>query len=317
MITVTMEWINKQMAYLSSNLGVYKLHSLEDFFFEPTPGFYGFLAQGSTEALNEGIKMLARHIGSLNYPVIEKWEGVTNPLTKLEHDFAADNEPPGLIKYDGPYRSKIQLCITNKHSPFVMGAILAHELTHYYLFSKGILLADEIENERFTDLATVYLGLGKLTLNGYNSITWKIKRSNKTYTFNIGYLTTDEIAIILYSICKFRYISLDIAKVNLSEKSIELLLNGKTIVDRYYKEMKDNQNKLHRKKLRKDKLRKFIKKILLLEDQKEDKIPKALSENYKIILCDNCNQKLKIPIKEKAIQVKCPKCRTEFISYPE
>lgn len=305
------------MAYLSSTLGIYKPHVGDEFFFEPSPGFYGFIAQGTTEALNEGMRILARHIESRNCPIIEEWQGMTNPLTTLEYDFAENNEPPGLIKYNGPHRSKIELCITNKHSPFVMGAILAHELTHFYLFNKGIILNDEIENERFTDLATVYLGLGKLTLNGYEPIIWEIRRTNKTYTYSIGYLSTDEIAMILYNLCKFRNISIEIAKVNLSEKSLELLLNWKVIVDKYYKEIQDCQKKLEIKNLRKAKLKKFIKKILFLDRQKDLKLPKPSSEKFRIIVCDNCNQKLKIPIKEKALQVKCPKCNNEFIFYAD
>lgn len=307
------------MAYLSSNLGIYKLHAVNDFFFEPTPGFYGFIAQGSTEALNEGMQILARHIGSPNYPIIEEWQGTTDPLTTLEHNFAADDEPPGLINYDGPYRSKIQLCITNKHSPFVMGAILAHELTHYYLFNKGIYLSNEIENERFTDLATVFLGLGKLTLNGYDPITWKIIRPKGeiTYTYRVGYLVPDEMAIILYSLCKFRNIPPELAEANLSKKSIQLLSNGKTIVDSYEKEMQDYKNKLEIKRLRKDKVKNIIKKILPWKSQKDNKLYKKSSENSKIIICNNCNQKMRIPIKEKALRVKCPKCKNNFNIYPE
>jgi predicted RNA-binding Zn-ribbon protein involved in translation (DUF1610 family) len=316
---VSIDWINKQMAYLSSNLGIYKLHAVDDFFFEPTPGFYGFIAQGNTEALNEGMQMLSRHIESPNFPIIEEWQGTTDPLTTLEHDFTADDEPPGLIKYDGPYRSKIQLCITNKHSPFVMGAILAHELTHYYLFNKRIYLSDEIENERFTDLATVYLGLGKLTLNGYDPITWKITRPKGeiTYTYRVGYLSPDEMAMILYSLCKFRNIPLEVAEANLSQKSIKLLLKGKTLIDSYEKEMQDYKDKLEIKRLRKEKVRKFIKKILPWRIQEDAKISKTISEDYKIVICDNCNQKMRIPIKEKALRIKCPKCKNSFIIYPE
>ena len=317
---VSIEWINKQMAYLSSNLGIYKLHAVEDFFFEPSPGFYGFIAQGSTEVLNEAMQMLARHIGSSTYPVIEDWKGTTDPLTTLVHDFASDDEPPGLIQYDGPHRSKIQLCITNKHSPLVMGAILAHELTHYFLFNKGINISDEIENERFTDLATVYLGLGKLTLNGYDPITWKISRPKGeiTYTYRVGYLSTDEIAIINYIICKFRNINPDIAETNLSNKSITLFLNAKIIVDNYEKEKQHQKNKIEIKRLRKEKIRRFINKLLPWKMEETDaNLSKMSGDDFKVIICENCSQKIRLPIKEKALRIKCPKCENKFIIYPE
>lgn len=141
---VTLEWIDRQMAFLSSWLGVYRLNAGDKFFFDPNPGFYGFISQGNTKALNEAMS---------------------------------------LIQYNGPNHSRIQIGITNKHSPFVLGGILAHELTHHFLMTKGIGISNVDENERLTDLATVYIGLGNLTLNGYEELEWTIKRGSEKFIY--------------------------------------------------------------------------------------------------------------------------------------
>ena len=77
---VSFHWIEKHMSYLTGRLGVYKLNASNKFFFEPTPGFYGFIAQGTTEVLNEAVKMMADYIESSTSPAIDAWEGPANPL---------------------------------------------------------------------------------------------------------------------------------------------------------------------------------------------------------------------------------------------
>lgn len=212
------------MSFLSARLGCFKLNAGNSFFFDPTPGFYGFIGQGTTEALNQAIKLLAEHIESKTAPIIEQWKGSSNPLVTEEYDWSSNQEPPGLIRYGGPHHSRIEIAITNKHSPLIMGAILAHELTHHFLALKGISYPDEEENEQLTDLATTYLGLGKLTMNGYYPITWTIERRDRkvTYTYQVGYLSPQDIAAAMYSVCVFRHIPFDSAKSYLSEQALLL-----------------------------------------------------------------------------------------------
>jgi hypothetical protein len=314
----SLEWINKQFLNLSSKIGVYKLYAGEDFFFEPTPGFYGFISQDTTDVLNEAMHMLANHIGYSHCPIIEDWKGPINPIVTMDYDYTSNEEPPGLIRYNGPYRSKIQICITNKHSPLIMGAILAHELTHYYLFNKEISLPDENENERFTDLATVYLGLGKLTLNGYDTISWKINRKDKeiNYTYRVGYLTVNEMAVILYHLCKFRNIPLEKAKENLSIKSQELL----TRIPLTYKVERKYIDEQERKKFRKDKIINRFKKIFhwfykknKVKDYYVSEVSESPGPRFAIIICGKCNKKMRVPIKENALRVTCPNCENKFI----
>ena len=232
-------WIDKQMVYISSRLGVYRLNVGDKFHFEPTPGFYGFICQGTTEALNQAMVLLANHIGSTSVPIIEEWSGSQNPLVAENYNW--DNTgPAGLIKHIGPGHSRIQIAITNKHSPLIMGAILAHELTHHFLFEKSIIIQDTDENEKMTDFATAYLGLGKLTLNGYESISWTAFKNKKEYHFSyqVGYLSSDSMAQILHKISIFRGLSNESIEKNLSPPS---LINLKKAIKKhaYYIEGKE------------------------------------------------------------------------------
>jgi hypothetical protein len=232
--TVKIDWIDSQINYLTSHLGIYRLND-DEFFFEPTPGFYGFISQGTTESLNEAIKILSNFIASPTAPIIEKWKGSENPLTNSNYDFLSDDTPPGFIKYNGPYHSRIELNITNKHSPFIMGAILAHELTHHFLDSKNIHLTDVEENERLTDLATAYLGLGKLTLNGYEPLTWSVIRKDKkyNYSYTVGYLNSYDMALIHNKISLFRHINSEKALANLTDTSLSLVNEANNEINIY------------------------------------------------------------------------------------
>lgn len=83
----------------------------------------------------------------------------------LRVDFSYDIDAPGLfILKDGS--AKIIVHGKYKRNSTACAAILAHELTHLVLNSKNCREEEELENERFTDFATVYLGLGVLVLNG-------------------------------------------------------------------------------------------------------------------------------------------------------
>jgi hypothetical protein len=306
---VSEAWIERQIVFLNSNLGIYKLDS-NDFFFEPTGGFYGFISQGRVEPLNEAIRMLSSHVLSLSVPIIEDWEGSTDFLTTTNHDYSSDCEDPGFIKYNGPHRSRIKIGFINKHSPYVMGAILAHELTHHFLFNKNIGYPDVKENERFTDFATVYLGLGKLTINGYEPISWTVGQGEKRvkYTYKIGYLSQKEMAAIIKKICLFRKIPISIAINNLTDNSSQLLIKE------FYKTI--NLNRFEEKR---GGFVKYIKKIFSKKDQLDEAhvndLPKKEHDEFLIIRCVFCKKKLKIPITESKLKIKCLSCHGKFMMY--
>ena len=92
-----------------------------------------------------------------------------------------------------------------------LGAVLAHELTHVVLFSQGLVLSDISENEMLTDLAAVYIGFGKLMLNGL----FVPANGPGTKATLLGYLPFDLIVYSYQTVNKMRNIDVDTATSSL------------------------------------------------------------------------------------------------------
>ena len=92
-------------------------------------------------------------------------------------------------------------------------ATLAHEITHKYLRINGISVGTgpihEYESEVLTDIATVFLGLGKLMLNGCEiENTRQEARIDRTYNvterLKSGYLDREQLAFVYRVVCAMR-----------------------------------------------------------------------------------------------------------------
>jgi hypothetical protein len=70
----------------------------------------------------------------------------------------------------------------------VILGILAHEVTHKVLHKFELEEDDEYENEKLTDLCSIYLGFGKLVLNGKDLTRWN------NYSVSFGYLSKEKLA---------------------------------------------------------------------------------------------------------------------------
>ena len=114
--------------------------------FEPTNTFYAQLSEGDEEDLQLAGAEIAQYLGLVPTPIIHYDWGI-----KMEPEVA------GRIKHSS-------YIIQIRNSP--RGGILAHEMTHAFLFKREIILEDPQENEAFTDLAAIFIGLGKLVING-------------------------------------------------------------------------------------------------------------------------------------------------------
>ena len=87
-----------------------------------------------------------------------------SPYT-LRVNFSKDIESPGQFTFKNS-NAKITISKQFQKNSTACAAILAHEICHLVLLTRGIKEDDELENEKFTDFATVYFGLGILVLNG-------------------------------------------------------------------------------------------------------------------------------------------------------
>jgi len=120
-----------------------------------------------------------------------------------------------------------------KSEPEIILAILAHEICHKLIHING-LSQFGYENEILTDIATIYTGLGKLSLNGCETVNistdtqWsgdERTTTTTTTTQKVGYLSRSQFAFVYKIICKMRRIPNDYAITGLNGKAIEVL-NG-------------------------------------------------------------------------------------------
>lgn len=100
-----------------------------------------------------------------------------------------------------------EICISNGllFNPDGALAVLAHEICHKLLQVKGFKGRTEEENEFYTDLATIYTGLGKYTLVGcLKNETHFSGNQITTHTESVGYLTRDNYAYA-YTLTSYFY----------------------------------------------------------------------------------------------------------------
>lgn len=97
---------------------------------------------------------------------IFEWLGIETKKS-IYVDFNEDIEPAGLyFEKDGTHF----ILVNQKHqnNRFEAAAILAHEIMHFYLIGEmNFRLEETLDNEQFTDMATIYTGLGIVVMNGF------------------------------------------------------------------------------------------------------------------------------------------------------
>jgi tetratricopeptide (TPR) repeat protein len=162
------KWIDEKINYLNPIVKKYTI-------FEPTSEFYNKLEKidiipSFEEVLHninenkppyvtffEATKSIEKHLG-WSLPRIE--------FHPLPYNIVGNgNYIAGKIQIGGNVR-EIQISSDYKKKARQLGTILAHEIAHDFLFSKGITNNNIDENEKLTDLTAIMLGMGKLTLNG-------------------------------------------------------------------------------------------------------------------------------------------------------
>ncbi|MFZ4590925.1 MAG: hypothetical protein ACOYN6_08005 [Ignavibacteria bacterium] len=122
--------------------------------------------------------------------------------------------------------------------------VLSHEISHKYLHYHGIRKQGgkiyEMENEILTDLTSIYLGLGKLILNGCEKVTIQTSRSNdqvntQTITNRFGYIGKEKYAFAYNLICNMRKIPADIKNSRLENDVMNIVnISQKNFASRYF-----------------------------------------------------------------------------------
>jgi hypothetical protein len=98
--------------------------------------------------------------------------------------------------------NKIHITLKPEYSLYEIVAIVCHECTHHFLFSRNIRIEPEDENEKLTDIAAVYLGFGKYLSYGYKPteriVGEKIEGGVRTIQKEISHLGYIDLAQIKY-----------------------------------------------------------------------------------------------------------------------
>lgn len=136
----------------------------------------------SEEALNSEAKKMMNFVGLSEYTPKCTWE-VTSEGTG--GNVTLNNNPDKIVrvKVSTSYRNNLPATL----------AILAHEICHKLLFCYGLHYPIDIVNEINTDLCTMYVGFGKLIINGYiTNTSYESQVGNRVYnnttTHYLGYL---------------------------------------------------------------------------------------------------------------------------------
>jgi hypothetical protein len=148
--------------------------------------------------VQEAGKKIAHHIGL--------------PAMTFIVSYATQNEgAAGHVKLDYSNEVFVEISYKYKNDCDIVLSILAHELCHKYLQIENLKCFPEFENEMLTDAATIYTGLGKLSLNGCektNKDTSTVGNTTTTTTSTqkVGYMNREQFAFVYRLICEMRRI---------------------------------------------------------------------------------------------------------------
>ena len=122
--------------------------------------------------------------------------------------------------------------------PEVVDATLCHEICHKWLQVHGIASPLEVDNEILTDIATVFLGLGKIMLNGCKVIKVRheslpSEKRTVTETKSVGYLDRDQLAIVYRVLCGMRKLSVPEYMQGLNEDAVEAVAACDSLYEDY------------------------------------------------------------------------------------
>lgn len=297
------EWIKQNLGWLEQNLkGRLVSNIIHEF--QPTEGFYSRLFQASE--FNCILRQLCLHAGLSIVPAIEVVGDSDIPVLDLQTGsryFEKVIDSAGVFRLKTPFSTKIRIGISQLYRVYNVGQILAHEVAHHFLSSKFIRPPKEDENEMFTDLAAIYIGFGKLIINGAVNqppeLVVKPILLSKEGSLYLGY----PLLSYAYYLCQI--------KRGVKNSSLYQFVKGPCAG--------------------------FVKSFNFYEDRKLTmwakflavlfSIPKLPDTNgiqllrdawrvderrYRIVKCAGCNAGLKIPKTGKMLSVTCPKCRKEF-----
>ena len=140
--------------------------------------------------------------------------------------------------------------------PDAVAATLCHEVCHKWLHSHGIRLPVTIENEVLTDVTAVFLGFGKVMLNGCSVTNERhepVANGTRTITKTMksGYLDRDQFAFVYRLVCAMRSVSQSDSIQGLNPEAMQAVLTCDNNLGHYY------DDRFHREEVLRDAIAEF------------------------------------------------------------
>jgi predicted RNA-binding Zn-ribbon protein involved in translation (DUF1610 family) len=198
---------------------------------------------------------------------------------KTKSEFIEEEKYAGLYKVRGYDHGEILIVDDRTFYLIHFLSVLAHEVTHNYLYQHQIAAPEKIDSEVLTDLATIFLGFGSIILHGYEP--------SSAISCRLGYIDVSTIRRALLQAYSLRDWNL-----NDIVREFAWLESHK-----YYFQ-------LHL-------LPRAVFRALFSSKSKTVLTQKA--NEKRIIPCDSCGQKLRVPNRRISLKVNCPKCGSSFI----
>lgn len=179
------KWLDDKIYWLTAVTSVNEEQFKKNY--NSTYDLYHFFESGKTIEAQKAVDFISKNLNIVAPFLHYDWSG------ELDHDLNTKGQ-----------MSKGQLTIsltftTDKHA---LAATTVHELMHYFLMHrKNIVLPDNQENEKITDLVAIVLGLGNIMLNG------KVLSIEDRKINTLGYLTLEEIAYAYKKVDSLRNVS--------------------------------------------------------------------------------------------------------------
>lgn len=184
-ISLSKDEILSRLTLIEKHLGFTSMN-----FYVPTyTVFTG--SEGEINAQKEASQML-KHVGLTHYIPL---------VTFTKTGFSVG----GNIELDHGEAVFIEINENYRPYPELVMAVMAHEICHKVLFVHGLYYSEKsksLENEILTDLATVYVGFGKLSLNGcYREQQHEVAQMITTITKTLGYISLQTFATAYSIVC--------------------------------------------------------------------------------------------------------------------
>lgn len=201
-----------------------------------------------------------------------------NVGAKTKSEFIEEEKYAGLYRVRG-YDHR-EILIVNDRTFYLIHflSVLAHEATHNYLYQHQIIAPEEIDSEELTDLATIFLGFGSIILHGYEP--------SSAISCRLGYIDVSTIRRAI-----LQAYSLRDWNVNDIVREFAWFESHK-----YYFRLHLFPRSVSRSL--------FSTKIVSTAHTANDN---------RIVLCNSCGQKLRVPKSPISLKINCPKCGASFI----